>query len=419
MKEIKLKSMCHINENDDGDRFVGIKIHGDIQKVFFPMGYRLPEEDDDIRNDILQLIDIISAFNKSKESTLAMQKFESPQSVNFPVNAYMNIIRNFLDKDCYYTVKEPIRKKADRGRIDWTTSLKKNVSFYQEDGTPFFADYTVIQSTTNENNLITKIHKFCVYEAFVTLGWLFTPHLPPDPHIQKNMQLFIQVLNIKIASTYNIEDKKLFNDMKCMLDYLDSEHEDKQYCFGTDRFEYVWEKLIDEIFGVAQKEDFFPRTNWNLKFTADRTNHALQPDSIMMYNNKIYVLDSKYYKYGVTGKTKHLPESTSINKQITYAEYIHGNDELKDKYGDIPIYNAFIMPFNKESNPFNSKDSYILNIGEAMSEWKHNNYDYERVQGVVVDIKFIMTNYTGSSKSKIKQMAKALEDGLINSSSVT
>ena len=44
--------------------------------------------------------------------------------------------------------------------------------------------------------------------------------------------------------------------------------------------------------------------------------------------------DAKYYKYGVTGNTRDLPESTSINKQITYG--IHGSNEkkFKKKHGD-------------------------------------------------------------------------------------
>lgn len=410
MKDLRLKALCHINENDEGDRFVGVKVNGDERRVCFPMGYRLPENEDDIRNDILQLIDILSVFSKSKQKGLSMQKFETPHLVNFPVNTYMNIIREYLKKDCYYTEKEPTRKTADRGRIDWSNSLKKNVAFYQEDGTPFFNNYTVTQSAINENNLITQIHKFCVYEAFITLGWLFTPHLPPDPHIQKDTKRFIHILNRKMASTFNIDEKKLFTDMKGMLEYLDAEQDDKQYYFGTDRFEYVWENLIDEIFGVTEKEEFFPRTKWNLTFASDRTNHALEPDSIMMYNDKIYVLDSKYYQYGVTGKPKHLPESTSINKQITYAEYIHTNSKFKGKYGDIPIYNAFVMPFSKVDNPFGSTDQYFLNIGEATSEWKCNQQNYERVKGVVVDISFIMNSYKGSNKLKKEKMAQAIED---------
>ena len=129
---LNLKVRCHINENGDGDRFVGVKADTNNAMVYFPMGYRLPESEEDIREDILKLIDVLSIFNDSKDKVLAMQKFEAPHSVNFPVNAYMNIIRYFLEQESYYTERDPIRKTADRGKIDFTTSLRKNVWNCQE-----------------------------------------------------------------------------------------------------------------------------------------------------------------------------------------------------------------------------------------------------------------------------------------------
>lgn len=409
---LNLKVRCHINKNGDGDRFVGIKADTDHATVYFPMGYRLPEEEDDIRQDIIQLMAVLSEFNDSKDRVLAMQKFEVPHSVNFPVNAYMNIIRYFLEQNAYYTEKDPIRKTADKGKIDWTASLRKNVAFFQEDGSPFFDRYTVKGATPNEKNLITQIHKFCVFEAFKTLGWLFTPHLPQDPHVELDTPRFLMALRKKLGVTHNDKDKELFQAMIAMLEFLDSEHDKKQYYFGTDRFEYVWEKLIDEVFGIRGKEEFFPRTKWGLKFAAQKDNYALEPDTIMICNNKIFVIDAKYYRYGVTGLPKHLPESTSINKQITYGEYIGNNAELRKKYEGWPIYNAFLMPYNKDSNPFSITGEYFANIGEATSEWKIGTEPYEHVQGIVVDIRFLMNNYYGSHRSKIIKMAKVIEDAL-------
>ena len=409
---LNLKVRCHVNKNGDGDRFVGVKADTNNAMVFFPMGYRLPENEEDIREDILKLIDVISTFNDSKDRLLAMDQFAAPQSVNFPVNAYMNIIRYFLEQSDYYKEREQVRKTADRGKIDFPASLRKNVKFFQEDGSPFFDRYTVKGSSPNEKNLITQIHKYCVFEAFSTLGWLFTPHLPANPHITLEPERFLFALKKKLAVTHNDKDKLLFQAMIQMLEYLDSENQNKQYYFGTDRFEYVWEKLIDEVFGIRGKEEFFPRTKWNLKFNANKDNHALEPDSIMMCDDKIYVLDAKYYRYGVTGDPRHLPESSSINKQITYGEYIDNRRELKDKYGNLPIYNAFLMPFNKGENPFHITDSYFLNIGEATGEWKNDAKLYEHVQGIVIDIRFLMNNYTGSHKSKIRKLAKVIDEEL-------
>ena len=412
---LNLQMRCHINKNGDGDRFVGIKADSDNAMVYFPMGYRLPQNESDVRQDILQLIAILSEFTESEDRVLHMEKFEAPQSVDFPVNAYMNIIRYYLEQNSYYVEHDPVRKIGDKGKIDWSSSLKNNVAFFQEDGTPFFKNYTVKGSTPNEKNLITLIHKYCVYESFQKMGWLFTPHLPPDPHIEKNTDLFLAILRRKLGVTHNDKDKLLFQSMIAMLEYLDEPTHDKQFYFGTDRFEYVWEKLIDEVFGVKDKEQYFPRTKWKLRYGKDRVNYALEPDTIMLCDKKIYVLDAKYYRYGITGIPSHLPESSSINKQITYAEYIYNQKKFKEEYGDsVPVYNAFLMPFNKDDNIFDS-DDFFMSIGEANSDWKMNTYQYERVQGIVVDVRFLMYNYYGSHKSKILKMAQTIDEALAQS----
>lgn len=413
---LNLKLRCHTYEHGDSDRFVGIKVDSDNAMVYFPMGYQLSESDEDVRQDILQLISVLSEFSEIKDSLLHVQKFETPQSVVFPVNAYMNIIRYYLDHQGYYKEKELVRKRGDRGRKDWGASLKNNVSFFQEDGTPFFNDYTVIGSTPNEENLITQINKYCVYKSFKLLGWLFTSHLPADPHIESQHKLFIYTLQRKLAITHNDKHKQLFKSMISMIEHLDEQTNDKQFYYGTDRFEYVWEKLIDAVFGVSNKSDYFPRTRWRLRHGNQRDNYALEPDTIMLYGDKIYVLDAKYYCFGTTGKANHLPESTSINKQITYGEYVYTQQRFKDQYGDdVPISNAFIMPFNREKNDFETND-FFANVGEATSDWKSNDHPYQRIQGIVVDTRFLMYNYYGSHNSKILKMAETIDRALLENS---
>ena len=97
-----------------------------------------------------------------------------------------------------------------------------------------------------------------------------------------------------------------------------------------------------------------------------------------------------------------MPEVHNIAKQERY----------KRQYGDpVPVYNAFLMPYNKENNKFGISD-YYGNIGEATSNWKHNQIPYERVQGIVVDIRFLMHNYHGTTQSKIMKMAEAIDKAL-------
>lgn len=55
LSEFNIKDHCHVNTNEDGDRFVGIKADTDDAMVYFPIGYQLPDEDKAIRNDIRHL----------------------------------------------------------------------------------------------------------------------------------------------------------------------------------------------------------------------------------------------------------------------------------------------------------------------------------------------------------------------------
>ena len=53
--EYDIKEHCHVNSNEDGDRFVGIKADTENAMVYFPIGYELPETDAEIRMDIKHL----------------------------------------------------------------------------------------------------------------------------------------------------------------------------------------------------------------------------------------------------------------------------------------------------------------------------------------------------------------------------
>ncbi len=404
-----LFNRCRVNKNDDGDRFVGVKAEGDNVVVYFPIGYELPKTEQDLRQDILHLFSVLSEFTSRDDRILPMKKFEAPQSVDFPINAYLEIINYFMEQNGYYAEKEPAYKTGDRGKIDWSRTIKRQRPIIQANSSPIYTKYTVRYSSPNDKNLITQIHKYCVYESFSKLGWLFTPYLPEKPLLQRDDKMFLSVLYEKMANTYNDRDKRLFSAMISMIEYLDEQPNQKQFYFGTDRFEYVWEKLIDRVFGIKDKQNYFPKTRWTLRTGKKKINAALEPDTIMLYDGKIYVLDAKYYRFGITGDPNDLPESSSINKQITYGEYIYTQKKFKEKYGeDVPVYNAFIMPYNANNNLFSSNEIF-LNIGEATGDWKTKGHKYERVQGIVVDIHYLMHHYIGKTENQIMQLAKSIE----------
>ena len=408
--EYNIRDHCHVDSNEDGDRFVGIKADSDNAMVYFPIGYELPETDAEIRMDIKHLIQVLSEFTTKEDRLLAMNRFAAPQSVDFPINAFRTVIEFFLNNGCkYYVETETTYKEASTGKQDWARTVRKQMPLVQtRNGVSSFiyTKYEVRASTPNDSKLITRINRFCVYEAFQRLGWLYVPHKPEEPGPCPGIKESIAIVQSKMGNTNDDKKRSLFRAMLEMLKFMDEKTSDRQFYFGTDDFDHVWEKLIDKAFGERDKEKYFPRSRWLLDYGKYHEKRPLMPDTIMIYHDKYYVLDAKCYKYGWTGIPAHLPNASSINKQITYGEYLDEHMGIDGK----SIFNAFIMPFNRAKNFFKI-DDIVGNIGEAVGDWRDNNSDkiYNRIQGIVIDTRHLMYHYTGKPLKEKEALVKCIE----------
>uniref|UniRef100_UPI001C042EA9 LlaJI family restriction endonuclease n=1 Tax=Mesomycoplasma hyorhinis TaxID=2100 RepID=UPI001C042EA9 len=210
---------------------------------------------------------------------------------------------------------------------------------------------------------------------------------------------------------YNDLDKNLFKSMISIINYNDNPIDKNQFSLGTENFEIVWERLIDKFLGIKEKNKYFPRAIWKekIKPNNDTKTSALEPDTIMIYDNKYYVLDAKYYKYGISpkGGVKLLPRSSDINKQITYGQYL--NNKLKKDNKQKVVFNAFVMPFNKDNNEFNIKN-WCGNVAEATGDWISNPKSFEKIQAIVIDTRYLMKNYNLKNDFVKEIIANVIED---------
>ena len=307
----------------------------------------------------------------------------------------------------YYVEVDPTFKTSATGKQDWPRTVRNQVPLVQQKGgvsSFIYTEFTVRATTPNDSKQITQINRFCVYEAFKKLGWLYVPYMPEQPGPHPDVKTSIAILTSKLGATNDDKKRNLFQAMKDMLEYMDEKTSDRQFYFGTDDFDHVWEKLIDHAFGEKDKDKYFPRSRWLLSHGKYKEKRPLMPDTIMIYNGKYYILDAKCYKYGWTGIPEHLPNGSSINKQITYGEYL-------EKYKGIDtnsLFNAFIMPYNMEQNYF-ELTSVVGNIGEAVGDWRHNKKFYERIQGIVMDTRYLMYHYTGNPMKEKVALADCIE----------
>ncbi|AVQ97388.1 LlaJI family restriction endonuclease [Ethanoligenens harbinense] len=398
-----IRERCHVNTNEDGDSFVGVKADTEDAIIYFPIGYQLPDDDDDLRIDINNLLSVLAAFMK-EDRVIEASKFEAPRTVDFPMHSYLKIIRDFLRTGRYYVETDPQYRTDTKGSANWPRTVREQRALIQKNGSLVFTNMTIRSVTPNSNKQITQIHRYCVYEAFDKMGWLYVPFMPDNPGPHPSTKESIYILNKKLAATHNDVEQGLFTAMRDMLVYIDKRSSDKQYFFGTDFFDTVWERMIDKAFGVEDKEQYFPRTRWLLDYGRVHEKRPLQPDTIMVYSDKYYVLDAKLYKYGWSANPEHLPNGSDINKQITYGEYIKRTKELPNER----LYNAFIMPYNKANNLFMINGN-MGNIGEAVGDWRGNRENYERIQGIVVDTRYLMYNYIGTSEQQKQELAECIE----------
>ncbi len=396
-----LKDRCHVA--GEQNRFVGIKADSESAEIYFPIGWHLSDDERILREDIITLLRVLYAFMK-RDALISARGLGATQEVEFPIHAYLKIITRFLNDGRYYIESEPNYKVGANGQISWARTLRTQKGFVKN-GSLIFSKTVARHLNPNADKQITQIHKFCVHEAFDKLGWLYIANKPELPGRCPSVKESIQILSKKLSCSHKDNEQELFGAMLDMLKYMDKQSADKNYFFGTEYFERVWEGMIDKAFGIKDKSKYFPKTRWRLDYGTDKEKSSLVPDSIMIHKDKFYVLDAKYYRYGQTGNADDLPNSADINKQITYGEYIARN-YLQNSTAR--LFNAFLLPYDMNDNKFKS-ESVFCRFGEAVGDWKENVNNYERIQGILVDTRFLTYNYLTISEKHKNKLAETIE----------
>jgi len=413
----KLSDVCVYGRKQE-DEFVGIRYSDGDLKVYFPFGYsKLVSGDErDYRADILNLVSVLSAYSKECQG-VAENRLLNDENVHIPIHAYIHVFNYFLNYG-YYMETEPVYKRARGGKINWSKTIKQmrpQVAGESPNESIVYLDFITKKSAHNENELITQIHKYCVYEAYEKIGCLFGFMQPAKATVPFNAGLFVAVLRTRMANTFNEKHLLLFQNMIDIICYLGKREDNRKASFGTNDFEYVWEGLIDRVFGIEDKDKYFPHCIWKIKGKNDEKldwrsekRTALRPDTIMELPvdcKKIFILDAKYYQYPRT-----LPGTGSILKQIAYAEFIETQlREIPDQAGN-DIFNAFILPYAAEDGR-NVETSYRLEkFGYAECDWRKGDKPYERVYGILLDVRSIMQRHPKCSNEDIAELAAKIEN---------
>lgn len=446
----KLNEICSCESKANSEtEFVGIRCEkskegGALEtSIIFPLGYfkddtalrELPEEE--LRECVVNLFTVLSdpslqeqIHQDSSISTFAEEHGES----EFPMVSYLNVIRNFLDFG-YLDEKEILYKKGANGKISWGRTIKAVQPVITEDAQNLvYLDFIARKVSYNEDTLITQVHKFCVHDALVKLGFLFGIDPSEEPLLDFDYDLFCNAIHSKLAKTFNDRDLRLLADLARIVEYLAGHKTEdgktaNEFYFGVNKFAPVWEKMVDTIFGTVSSDEKRANYNPSLKLVTEKATtldgisyqeevgrnaeykrSTLRPDTIMVRCQNTFVLDSKYYKYGLTGSNSHLPGAESVCKQMAYAEYVethwkeilsldssnatHSQNDALPK----PIYNAFIMPYcaDAEGASASSATFQMNRVGCIYGDWKDCKKPYHKIHCILLDMKSVMRNYANN-----------------------
>ena len=395
---------CHLTTNEENDAFVGIVVNKGEVKCNFPIGYSLSNDENGIKNDLKLLIKTLSKFSDLKEKRALNRCSKSNYKNVFPLNACIHILSYYYSNG-YFVENTQINKRETIGKVNWSKTLNSQKGFIENDSI-IFLSFIVSKKMVNESAIITAIHKYCVFESFKLVGFLFDLLPPKNYEIKLQKEEFLFYLKKKLSLENKDKNKILFSAMIDLIEYTgDLQPSDKVF-WGVNDFSHVWERMINFLYGENKSPLYFPKTYWNLKDKGICAKSSLEPDTIMISDNGIYIIDAKYYKYSLELGSQNLPMATSISKQIIYGEYVKNNLHIFNiPQQFINVFNIFMLPYNKNKSCLVNNDVYSF-FGFANGNWIKKDDTSTTILGILVDVKWLMGKNIKHSQKDIKTLAE-------------
>lgn len=380
----------HIATGEADNSFVGMKIIGNQIHFYFPESYHF-DADNFERDDFLDLLKTISTAKSSSTNmaeTFAPYKEES----NLALLSYIWILEDYL-KNGYYINSEKVFKANQRGKVNWKRTLQKQPII---SGRNIVYPNLITEIKSPQDTILVEAHRYCVKKSATLIGWLYG--VKPDvieaaADATQMIPRYLAAIKSELDCTFDDEKHSRLEHMENVLIGLDEISDDSNIVYGVDSYHYVFERMIDCIFGTEKVEEYYTTFTWHLKYTVKAEGLAgptIRPDTIMRAGaeSDIYIIDSKFYRYGVLdfSQTKGLPEASSIVKQITYGSYV------QSKYPNNRIYNVFILPYDAKSanaKLIEKNDKNLVYIGEVSSDW-NSDKTYGNIYTFLVDLRYIV-----------------------------
>ena len=394
--------------------FIGVKINDNNINVHVPEAFRC--DLDNIKYSmptIIQLLRSISLADTINRESVKLNNQNDSKEV-WSIDSYLWIINDFIDNGYYYP-REKIYTENGTGKIDWRNTIKKTPIISKNN---IIYPNVVISKVVPSNSIVTQIYKYCLDISLKRIGWIFDFKFQIDYEKTISNKEMKHILLKELSATFDVIKRLRFRHMISILEGAVSEyHDSSKHTYGIEHYYYVFEKMVDIMFGNisdSQKKKYNPPTYWVIGNDNIHRNSPLEPDTIHNFiNNEVkttYIIDSKLYSYGCTASLNDLPGSQSIQKQITYGDYVKNTLEEDN---DVLVRNMFILPYNKENNDFNVNYNLYC-FGYSSAEWRNKDMlqDHDYIFGYFIDFNYLLVNYKNKGKNDLNDIYSNIEKKL-------
>ena len=367
---------------DTTEQYVGFRCEdfNSPVEVVLPLGMSNSSSNEEVR----LLLQILTKFYGSTD--ISHQLGETEIQTSELEEAFVAILNEFKIRG---VLKEVERRDFidSKGSIDWHRTLQKIVPRISN-GNLVFLKFIISSKNYNEMQKISLINKYCIRIAQKYYGWLIHTPAIDSVSLPISEEASIALIRKELRNTFLDHKKRV---LQACLSILKLSHgaQSGKYVFGTANFHLIWERLVEKVFGSEKREEYYPSASWRLWDGNICNGGHLRPDSIIENENNLIILDSKYYKYGVTKKLSDLPGMESIGKQILYKYQVSRHKRV--------AANVFLLPVN-------SPREKVIFLGSVEPSWDKGS----RILAIGIDTRTLMAEALETSNRKLKNLLLGL-----------
>lgn len=431
-----------------GKGFVGLRFSGNKVEICYPESFRWANPNGRDLSKVIDLAeaDVYTEFSEDiqmllRSLMLAKKRSDETKEINdtfvseqpFALQAYLWMVRDYLDNGMYVN-REKTFEKNRSGQISWKKTMRQQPMI--SGNSIVFQDYIAAVKSPQEN-LLVEIYRFCLKKSIYLIGWLFNISaaafgiraLSELELAEGKKQQYIYAVTSELHKTFdNVKQARLKNMLRVLTGLNKSEN--GALVFGVKSYAYVFECLVDSVFGTDRASDYYPHAAWRLSETVseesedcpdedtEKETSKLRPDSILIRDGKCVIIDSKLYRFPfegwLSGKIDGLPGTSSIMKQIVYGDQIYSMAERqKLPFSKKEIYNCFVIPFDKTATTPESSE-LVRTVSATASWWRPKKRNYDQIIVFLIDMRSLLRswssqNYQEKQRNLIEQITSCLK----------